>query len=602
IAVGGDGHVATWDLASSALQIDCATGLTWEDSVWSVEFSPDSTQLATGGVPNANWTDCKLTLWDATVPQTIPYTRTGYQARVGGCNGNYMNAVHFSPDGAYLLSVNQDSCNYLWDGETLAQIRPVPPQLCSTKDGAWNSDGREAWVVSLCGDTPYAGGELHLASVARDPFGNTVGWPGGVDHWIENPQDTVYGCAFSKDLSYTATGGGPATKTVKLWNRNTGRLVWTSAAGTDIMFSVAISPNNQFVACGNRYQVWLLNGSTGAQVYALPTTLRWVGSVGIPLNSLSFSPDSSKVAVLCGDGRLRVYNTGTGVEMLNIPLTYDAYCVAFSADGSRLAVGGAAHVATWEVATGTKQIDCTTGLTWEDNVFSVSFSPDGTRMITGGTPNSTWNDAKITLWDATVPGGQLPVTRSTYLWRLSNKHGNYINAVRFTPDGRFLASAANDNLAYIFDAVTGTQIRALPGQSSYIKDAMWSADGSELWLETPVSSVMGTALRLSSFGGADVSMPFLTVLYPRLTGQSSPVITSLANGKGAQVQHSWGTDTILMSDTPFTYNENGIAFTGRVAVIRNMNNETWMNLIDGTSLSWNGRTLTAPGLTRWQLT
>ncbi|MHB9024511.1 MAG: Ig-like domain-containing protein [Armatimonadota bacterium] len=592
IAVAGNSRATIWDVATGSRLLNLSDGTAWQDGAAGVCFSPDASTLLVGGIPNAG--AAYVTLWDATIPQQTPYTRTGYLWRQGGAgvHNNYVRVVKFSPDGAVVYEGGNDSWHFIRDAADGSVIRQLPGMTARIEDAVWTADGQEVWSVSENVTTTF-----HWRSFARDPNANTIGWPGGVDHYIVKAQsDNIRSVAFSHDLNSVATGGDTTDKNVKLWNRNTGRLSWASAAGTEAMWAVAISPNNQFVAAGNRYQVRIHNGTTGAVLYSLPT------SSGMLLNALDFSPDSGTLAVGCQDGNVRLYSTSTGNLLSTITPGFALKCVSFSPDGARLAVGGTGNVATWNVSTGQQEIICTTNSVnvWEDTVNAIGwyYSSDGNtkRLVAGGVHNAN-TDVKLTAWDATVPGGTLPVTITTPLWRIRGSLAggvNDITAAEYSPDGRYILTANRDNWPYLWAADTGEIERTLSGTSSGILDARWAPDGADFSLGTST----GMSLRINTYAGV-VTFPFLTIHYPRYQGTASPTITSIADGKGASVQYAWGeggTDTILMSNNSFTYNAGGINFTGKVAVVRNMNGERWMTLVDGTSLTYNGHTLNSPGV------
>jgi WD40 repeat protein len=425
-------------------------------------------------------------------------------------------------------------------------------------------------------------------------------WSGGVDKRIPTSmQTTPYGCALSDDLRYLALGGnvrygadGKATQTeylVKLLDRNTGAVVGTYAAGNDIMFSAGLSPDNKIVAGGNRghLYLWDVAGGTLLHTLAAPWTMQ-----------IAFSTDGTLVAAAdYNDGKARVWNVATGALLQTLdPQSGKLNGVAFSADGARLATAGDRGVAIFDVASGKPLIGFGTGQGWEDGASTVSFSPDGSMLAVGGVPSPKWDEAKVTVWDATVPkDAATPLNRTTYRWRSTKVHGNYVTNVRFSPDGTKLVSAGRESKAYLWDAASGTLLRELPGQLGSIRAARWSADGSEVWLVTPFDK----DLRVTAYTGGDVVTRFLTVLYPRDPKQAPPTVTSIADGKGLRLTHAEGTDVVLMSDTPFTYTGDGITFTGTVAALREMRGETWMTLVEGSKLSWRGKTLTAPGVVKY---
>ncbi|MHB9024479.1 MAG: hypothetical protein ACYC7E_09920 [Armatimonadota bacterium] len=96
-----------------------------------------------------------------------------------------------------------------------------------------------------------------------------------------------------------------------------------------------------------------------------------------------------------------------------------------------------------------------------------------------------------------------------------------------------------------------------------------------------------------------VGQTFATIMYPRPHGWPAPVITKLADGV-TQVEHQSGKDIIFLGEKPFTYTGQGIAFTGRVGVIRDMPGERTLTLVEGSSLAYHGETVTKEAPARTQ--
>jgi hypothetical protein len=99
---------------------------------------------------------------------------------------------------------------------------------------------------------------------------------------------------------------------------------------------------------------------------------------------------------------------------------------------------------------------------------------------------------------------------------------------------------------------------------------------------------------MSAPGGA-----FATLMYPRPFGWPAPKVSTLAAGV-TLVEHQSGKDIIFLGEKPFTYEGNGVRFTGRVAVIRDLPGERSLTLIEGTRLSYAGKTVTKPVKAREQ--
>ncbi|MHB9134383.1 MAG: hypothetical protein ACYDBB_25200 [Armatimonadota bacterium] len=87
----------------------------------------------------------------------------------------------------------------------------------------------------------------------------------------------------------------------------------------------------------------------------------------------------------------------------------------------------------------------------------------------------------------------------------------------------------------------------------------------------------------------------LAILFPRAAGQPVAKVTSILGGRGCIVEHQNGRDFIFASVLPMTYNENGIDFTGRFAIVRDRGADSSITLLDGTKLSFKGKVLTEKG-------
>lgn len=85
------------------------------------------------------------------------------------------------------------------------------------------------------------------------------------------------------------------------------------------------------------------------------------------------------------------------------------------------------------------------------------------------------------------------------------------------------------------------------------------------------------------------------ILFPRRPDQPAPKVTPLLDGRGCIVEHQNGRDILFASPVPVKYNANGIEFSGRYAVIRDRGADGSITLLDGSKLSFKGKTLTEKG-------
>ena len=230
---------------------------------------------------------------------------------------------------------------------------------------------------------------------------------------------------------------------------------WPKARGV-------VAPNCKLVALRYAEGIQLWDLATGRQV-------RTLGRYRVTGESLSFSPDGEFLASGAPD-TLKLWHVATGREMWTLTQKGSRFGAAsFSPDGKLLACSGKLwHVATGkEIGTlaqkGSRSGHLTTRkerwLPAEEEqeesgggVGAVSFSHDGKLL-------AAWHreagNPRIRLWDVTR---QRPV-------RIMETHSLRIQAVRFSPDGKFLASCgldhSVDNNVRLWDVTTGKEVWAL---------------------------------------------------------------------------------------------------------------------------------------------
>ncbi len=135
--------------------------------------------------------------------------------------------------------------------------------------------------------------------------------------------------------------------------------------------------------------------------------------------------------------------------------------IAYSVDGSHLAVAGSIGVWLYDARTG-KELALLTGHTSE--VLSVSFSPDGNTLASAG------RDSTIRLWD---------VSTGRHLQTLTG-HTSYVNSVSFSPDGNTLASAGRDKIIRLWDPHTGKHKQTPTGHLGWVRSVSFSPDGNTI--------------------------------------------------------------------------------------------------------------------------
>jgi WD40 repeat protein len=196
---------------------------------------------------------------------------------------------------------------------------------------------------------------------------------------------------------------------------------------------------------------------------------------------LAFSPDGSRLAVGAGVEAKR-FLTATQVKVLDVATGRELAVMqggarpvkdlTFSPDGTRVAASVGARDArglqvdaelwVWDAATGKKLLDIHRS---RATVDSLTFSPDGTRLAGCETPHLGKDPPQRRVWD---------LNTGTEVLAFAGAQG----FLRFSPDGRRLATWGwGDSVVSIRDAATGEVVRELRGHPDRLVVATFSPDG-----------------------------------------------------------------------------------------------------------------------------
>ena len=135
-------------------------------------------------------------------------------------------------------------------------------------------------------------------------------------------------------------------------------------------------------------------------------------------------------------------------------------CIALTAKGDVLAVGGDSRVAIWSVSN-QRQLVLLAGDT--NRVAALAFSPDGTLLLSASN-----ND--IRLWR--VRDGAL-------LWTMTLA-GAAVRSVAFSPDGQTIVATGGDNTASILRTSDGTTQHTLLGHGGVVNSVAFSSGGEQI--------------------------------------------------------------------------------------------------------------------------
>jgi WD40 repeat protein len=406
---GNDGTVKVWDLSQENLPGRLLLSLSHDEGVYGLGFSPDGTQLATGDRGGT------ITIWDTASGRKL-LELAGHETTVYGPT--------FSPDGTRLITQSAEGVFKLWDVTHSRELFSLAGSPGPVGGPAFSPDG------------------LYLATGHTD--GNVLIWEratGQLRFTLPAHDGFVVDLAFSDDGTRLATASWDST--AKVWS-----VAEIVAGGTpepvimtghaDRVWRVGFTPDGSRLATGSVDETAKIWDVRSGELLATVTGLDEVGNGRIA--ALEISPDGKRLAIGAPDATVKIWDlttTATTIDqpVLTIPIdTNFINDVAFSPDGSRLAVGHETSVIVWDIS-GTEGLVLFELLEHSGSTVAVDFSPDGRRLA------SASFDGTVKVWDMAGDGQEL-LTLSA--------HSDGVIGVAFSPDGKQLASASFDGTVQVY--------------------------------------------------------------------------------------------------------------------------------------------------------
>jgi WD40 repeat protein len=437
-ARGADGTVLLWqDLDGDDPRTITSPGLDPEQRAQVTVLSQHATIVAVG-LP-----DGTVQLSDVTTPQSASTWWLEY-------NPNGSVIVYSAPDGTYYArNIGPPAGTAILSGHVVAVT-----SLAFSPDTAMLACGGADGTVRLWTfeDTRYVTGREDAAPVV-----------------LAGHTSAVHALAFSPDGMTLASGGADAT--IRLWDITTETNTDVLTAHTDTVNSVAFIWNGTAVISGGadrEARVWVLAQRGRSNPIGLPDDMWALAFAHEPVNgpgdgsgpgdggmesrlspipgnsltqrSVAFAPDGKTCAFVLDDDRVVLKDYSEGHWSTISDSAYGVTSVAFSRDGSMLAICAAdgkfrAFPVAGAGAGGTDpgsriwdSVPAATIAFFPRSMNSVAFSPDGTLVATGSL------DGAVRLWD---------MASATTIAAFTG-HAGPVNTVIFNPRGDVIATGGDD--------------------------------------------------------------------------------------------------------------------------------------------------------------
>lgn len=400
-----------------------------QGEIWAIAYSPDGTRLATSG------SDKNVQVWDAaTYKNLLTFKAQDADAK----------SITFSSDGKRLAIASDDGAARVWDVETGEIMFELKGHTKTVQAITFSPDGKQLATSSLDKSIKFwdatTGKELATWRGIQEPTNQLVYSPDGAR-------------ILFVDVPILFAGPGQ----LHVVDVGSGEEIYQASVG---YYGFALSPDGKQLALipPDINFIRILDASSGQPLYNLPrppNRITW----------MSFSPDSSRLAVGGYDRKVHVWDSGTGIELFTLSGHSELIgVVTFSPDEKHLASGAFdGTIKIWSLEPPSEVFP----IKQPGFANRLAVSPDGALIAATGTSPSTGNEDSLTVWDA--QSGNLVYERKA--------HDSQALGIAFSPDAKEIATGGRDYTIKVWDTASGTLKLSLSVEDEQIWSIAYHPEG-----------------------------------------------------------------------------------------------------------------------------
>jgi len=271
--------------------------------------------------------------------------------------------------------------------------------------------------------------------------------------------EKVWAVAFFKDGQRIVTSS--KDETLRIWDVETRGLVGDPFDGhSDCVYSVAVSPDDRrFASGGGTGAIIIWDVDKKQMLFKLKKHKNLVSSV-------CFSPDGKRLASGSLDQTVIIWDAKTGAVLSTLPSGRGSvFCVTFSPDGLRLASGELGAVRVWNTENIVTKLLFDIDFAHQGWVKSVVWTPDGKQLI------SASQDQTIKFWNS---------SKGTPIGQPCTGHTHDVDSLAISSDASFIATVSFDKTVRLWNTESHKQIGRRLKHTTHVSSVAISPNGELL--------------------------------------------------------------------------------------------------------------------------